>query len=425
MYHATVCKLKDLSPIRIKSDNIQLAKANGYQVIVSITAKEDDLGLYFPAGTQLSEDFCKANELVGDGKLFSNKRRVRCIRLRGELSDGFFIPITSLSYIDQDLSDLKEGQTFTHYKGSFICQQYFNEASLVLDDDCVDNSCRGKNSKNKKISHPLFFKHSKTKYLKDNVQEITEGDWLIYTEKLHGTSARVAKLPVKIELGIFKKFICTLFGITPVSYKPEILVGTRTRELGGLSSKYGAKEKVYFRKNMARKFADKLRLGETVYSEIVGYFPNGRPLLPAISKEKLGREYSSYKNTIDNSMHFKYGNDTGECSQYVYRITQIDENGVVYDLSWNQLKRRCLELGLNHVPELKVEYIDTYDYNNVLINADFLSYGRDVIDSSHIREGVVVRVENELGVKFLKHKSVDFKILEDSVADEPNIEELS
>jgi hypothetical protein len=105
-------------------------------------------------------------------------------------------------------------------------------------------------------------------------------------------------------------------------------------------------------------------------------------------------------------MRYTYGCMPNECKQFVYRITQ---DGV--DLSHFQVIKRCAELGLVPVPTLT-----TFVYDGTLETLDTLvdsfMYGCSTLDGSHIREGVVLRVENELGTQFIKSKSVDFGILE-------------
>jgi hypothetical protein len=43
--------------------------------------------------------------------------------------------------------------------------------------------------------------------------------------------------------------------------------------------------------------------------------------------------------------------------------------------------------------------------------------GPDPLDSSHIREGIVIRVESSDGVRWAKHKSFSFKCLDQSLRD--------
>lgn len=415
MYNATVCKLTNVEK-HPNADKLMIARASGAQVIVGLNSKNGDTGIFFPAGGKLSEAFCKANDLVGEKKMFDEKRRVKCIRLRGSVSEGFFIPLDSLKFIDLDLTGLTDGLEFTHYKDNLICEKYVAPSDIKQ----FKQQKGGRPSK----KHPLFKEHFDTSHLIKNIHSLVPTDTVIITLKMHGTSQRLMSAPINTNYGWLKKTLCKLIGVKPSTTDRKVLLGTRRVEIGGVEDN-GKQDNHYYRRKMARQIADKLRMGETVYSEIVGYEHTGKPIMNPISANKLGKEYQSYKNQENGSMHFKYGNDAGECSQYVYRITQTDEHGKCYDLSWNQVKKRCIELGVNHVPELAVLYLDGTNNEQVMIKAEFLAYGRDAIDSSHIREGVVVRIENSFGITCFKHKSLDFRILEDTVAEEANTEDLA
>jgi hypothetical protein len=54
--------------------------------------------------------------------------------------------------------------------------------------------------------------------------------------------------------------------------------------------------------------------------------------------------------------------------------------------------------------------------------------GPSFLDPSHIKEGVVLRIESDQGIQFLKHKSHIFKVLEGISKDDDqavDIEEIS
>ncbi len=406
MYSATICRLKNVRKAE-NSDNLQLANVEGSQVIVGLNSEENTLGIFFPSEGQLSENFCKVNDLVGPKKYFDEKRRVKCIRLRGHLSEGVWFPLSYLSYIDPDLKDLPEGLNLTEYKGHPLCHKY-----IVLSKNKVTQQ------KERPPENPLFKKHVDTPYLHKYLNYLTIGDLIILTCKMHGESNRIAKLPVDHNYGWFKRTLSKILNIKIGNFY-KVLLGSRTVEVDW----DGEKDDADHRRGVNYFVKDKLRSGETVYSEIVGYRSTGKPIMNPISKKKLG-DFKTYLNHNGESMHFKYGNEVGQCSQYVYRITQTDENGKRYDLSWNQIKKRCIELELKHVPELLVLIYDG-DKDSLMRHAELLSYGRDVVDPSHIREGVVARVENALGVNFFKYKSIDFRLLEDTVAEEVNTEDLA
>ena len=90
------------------------------------------------------------------------------------------------------------------------------------------------------------------------------------------------------------------------------------------------------------------------------------------------------------------------------------QDGYETELSWSQVKGRCKELGLEHVPELHREIIYLSNPGEIALNTSAMYVvGESVLDESHIREGVCVRIEKENGkTKTYKHKSFLFELLE-------------
>ena len=96
------------------------------------------MGVYFPVDGQLSERFCQVNDLVRrkdpetgkniGGYMEPDKRNIKAIKLRGEKSDGLYMPITSLADFCK-ISDLKVGDTVDTVNGELICQKYIPHKS--------------------------------------------------------------------------------------------------------------------------------------------------------------------------------------------------------------------------------------------------------------------------------------------------------
>ena len=86
---------------------LQIATIFGASVIVDLNTKIGDLGIYFPIDLQLSEEYCRENDLVrrkdengkaAGGYLDPNKRNIRAMRFRGSPSEGLFLPLDTLAY---------------------------------------------------------------------------------------------------------------------------------------------------------------------------------------------------------------------------------------------------------------------------------------------------------------------------------------
>lgn len=374
------------------ADRLQLASALGYTVIVGTEIKSGDIGLYFPDGTRIGYEFAVANNLIRKkdeagnniGGLFEENRRVKTVKLRGEKSEGFWIPIGSLKSFG-DVSGLKVGETFHIFSGKEICIKY----------EVITRVARP-NSKPESIMMP---KHMDTEHLRTYINNIGIGELLILTSKSHGTSFRVAKV-LKNNQKWWQKLLRIPNNVWEVAH------GSRNVVLGDKCDQ--------IRLNVRNFFDPMLRKGEAIYGEIVGFDP--MPIMPVCQNAVLGKEFVK---TYGASTTWTYGCAPGTWRVLVYRITTCNEDGFITELSWEQVKERCKELGVDHVYEFEKLIYDG-DQDRLLEHIDKLSQGPDPLDHSHIKEGVVVRIERAKP-KFVKHKSFEFKVLEGIV--EPPQEE--
>ena len=213
------------------ADRLQVATFFGSDTCVGLGVVKGEIGIYFPSDLQLSEEFCVVNHLCrkkpdgapDTGYLDPEKRNVRPIKLRGERSDGIFMPISCLEYTGVNLDDINIGDTITVVNGHEICKKYIPRGRNS------NNSAKGKGNKTRK-KHvpvaPLFTEHADTEQLAYNLGAFKPGDEIEITLKMHGTSQRTAYLPI---LKGYKRIIWDkLFGRegTPI-YDWGYVSGTR------------------------------------------------------------------------------------------------------------------------------------------------------------------------------------------------------
>jgi len=403
-YQALVCRVSTRP--HPNADKLQLATANGYQVVVGLDVKDGELGVFFGPDGQLSEEMCAANDLIGytdpetgekRGGFFAKNRRVRAQRFRGEKSDGYWTPLSSFAFTGVDLSTLTEGMQFDSLNGVPICNKYYTPATLKA------MQSGGK----QKRQNDLFAKHIDTAQLKHHINNIEPNSVIYITEKLHGTSGRFGYV---LEEKTLKRRLRDRIRRRPARTVREYnhLLGTRNTILADHTSTgfYGSEE---FRWNAIEKLVGNLHKGEILYFELVGYTTDGKPIM----SEPATDELKEIKKQYGKKMTFSYGTEPGQCDLYVYRITRVNEDGNVVELSWPQVKARCNALGIKHVPELLEAPVVFYNGSNKSLEAlvDSLMEGPSTIDSRHIREGVVVRVEGK-ETNFFKAKSFTFGVLE-------------
>lgn len=424
-YYAIITKVKNIHN-HSNADRLNLGICFGNQVVIGKDITENDLGIYFPTDGQLSQEYCDANKLQGytDEKTgevvrgyFDQKRRVRTQKFRGEKSDGFWMPISSLAFTKYNLSELKEGDQIVALNGINICNKY------------ITNVTRSKQSTNKsksktKKSFIMFHEHSDTEQLAYNIDKIKKGSVLYFTEKVHGTSGRTGYIknieyPSKIKNKINRIFNINIF---KNKEKWEYITGTRRVILDDFndSAKIGFYGSNDFRKIYHDKFINTLKKGETIYYEIVGWVNKDLTVMGIVDNTKI--KDKEFIKRYGNKTIFKYGCKEDESDIWVYRITMSNEDGEEVDYSWNMVKERCNQLGIKHVPEVNIPVVYDGIIENLKDLCEELCDGPSTIDPSHIREGIVVRIDYNNHWKAYKHKNFNFKVLEGIIKDSETID---
>ena len=264
-------------------------------------------------------------------------------------------------------------------------------------------------------STATFPMHIDTAQFRDNAEWIADlfaKDEIEITisEKCHGSSHRYGYTLDDIEPNVFQNILKKVgFKIKP-KQEYKYMSGTRRVILRGGEVGYYKNED--FRHNACLPFYNQLRKGELVYFEIVGWAGTNERIMGPQDTTKL--KDGLMCKLYGDKMEYNYNCKPGEFDVYVYRIAMVNPDGFVIDLPWKQVKERCYSLGVKHTPEL---------YNNAWLVKDcppenlvelvtFSAVGPSVIDKTHIREGVVIRVDDAHGTRFFKYKSFEFGVLE-------------
>ena len=131
MYKAYVTRIKNLRK-HSNADRLQVGECFGNNVIVSLDYKENQLGIYFPVDGKLGIEYATENNLLRKkdengknigGYLDPDKRNITAIKLRGEKSDGLFMPLESLEKFT-DIKTLTEGTQIDILNKVTICEKY-------------------------------------------------------------------------------------------------------------------------------------------------------------------------------------------------------------------------------------------------------------------------------------------------------------
>lgn len=424
MYQAMVARVRTRP--HPNADRIQLADVCEHTVIVGKDVQNDQLGIFFPPEGQLSEEFAEANNLVrrkdehgnNVGGFFEPNRRVRRQPFRGVKSEGFWMPLSCLDYLEElDKGILTAGLQFDTIAGHEICRKYVTPATRRA------MSARDRQARK---AHPSFPKHIDTKQLKYEIGDIQPGSLIWPTEKVHGTSGRFGL--VYVEEQDTRSWWQRLFGLAKPFRGWQYVNGSRNIVLldGDPRAFY---ESEAFRTAAVQPLLDRLHHDEIIYFEIVGYTDTGQAIMPSGSTDKLDKEIQT---TYGKTMSWTYGCDQSgmlgpKFHMYVYRIAKCGKDGHYVDLTWPQVRARCYELDLDHVPEIvpiPLFYAGEESKEGLLDLVSDWTVGPSLIDSRHIREGVVLRVEGPFGgPKWLKNKSWEFGVMEGYIkADESHVD---
>lgn len=461
-YTAFITRLKNLHK-HPNADRLQIGECFGNAVVVSMEYTDNQLGIYFPCDGKLSVEFAEANNLLRKkdengnnigGYMDPEKRNVTALKLRGEKSDGLFLPLEALKDFG-DITTLTEGMKIDVWNGHLICEKYIPRKQNRTGSVTAGNRTRKKHVP----TAPLFTEHADTEQLAYNLGAFKTGDLIEISLKMHGTSQRTAYLPVF--QGYKRTFWDKLFKRegTPV-YDWGYVSGTRRVVLDNFDGGfYGSNE---FREQHSKFFEGKLLKGEEVYYEVVGFTHTGAPIMSTASNKKLNdKEFvKQYGDTtvfsygcVPDGKKTMYGYDdegafaiTEACPQsemYVYRMTMTNEDGDVVEYTPDYMRYRCAQMGVKTVQVFEKFYIPedqllqssedgspvwvpvTNPGEYVLERAERYFDGPDPVGKTHVREGVVVRIINRPKFCAYKHKNWFFKALEGIVsveADAPDME---
>ena len=453
MYKAYITQLKNVRP-HPNADRLLLGDCFGNTVCVSTEYQEGQIGIYFPTDGQVSVEYAEYNNLLRKkddagnnigGYMDPNKRNVCAIKLRGEKSDGLFMPLESLVWAG-DISTLNVGDAIDIWNGKEICKKYIpNRKPKTVAGGAGSRAAR----KAKHTIAPTFFEHVDTEQLAYNLSAFKPGDEIEITLKMHGTSQRT---------GYHKTYQGQKRTIWDKIFKRE---GQAIYDWGGVSGTRRVVLESYdggfygdnhFREQHSKFFEDKLWKGETVYYEVVGFTDTGAPIMASCENSKV--KDKEFTKQYGKTTTFSYGCRLGQLNGmikdkeivdnvaivypvsdiYVYRMTMTNEDGNVVEYTPDFMRYRCEQMGAKTVPVLWKGIIpenpataedDTVSAGEWIMKVAEQFYdGPDPIGKTHVREGVVVRIINRPTFRAYKHKNFFFKVLEGIIKDTAEVAEM-
>lgn len=377
-------------------DNVVSTPLFGLAAIVGKNSAVGDLGIFIPCESQLSEEFCRENNLYRHAELnkdptqkgyIEDNRRVRAIKFRGNPSNCLFMPLSSLAYTGIDLDTLLIGDEFDTINGHEICKKYVAKRN-------ASREMAVQPKKKSRVDEKHMPQHFDTLNYFKFMDTIAPEETVIITQKLHGTSIRIGHTLVKRPLGIRSK-IAKMLGVQVLETDHDYVYGSRKV----IKDANNPEQMHYYDADIwteeGKKLLGILPKNYLVYGELVGYTADGK---------EIQKDYT-------------YNLPVGQCEMYVYRIAIVNEDGHVTDLMWDSVKKVCSDLGIKHVPEIArmkkedldiAQYVDARYFDNPLGGHKNCLYlgNNDLVD-----EGVCIRAENPVRIykakspKFLEHET--------------------
>jgi hypothetical protein len=410
-YAAVVCRLP--KPVDLEGlDNLVGLQVLGSQALVSRDSNYADLALVFTAGTQLSEEFAYKNNLHRHGDknedqsqtgYLEDNRHVRALKLRGHSSSALVLHLHSVAYIKGvNIDEFKEGDTFDRIGDHEICKKYVNKRAYK----------ERQFEKNKKVFTRVDAKFLPVHYDTDsyfkNSHIIPEDRDVTVTQKLHGTSVRIANTIVQRKL-TWKDKLAHKVGATIAHTEYDYVYGSRrvVKDANNPSHVHFYDTDIWSLKGAELKGL--IPQGYLVYGELVGWTPEGAAL------------QSKYTYNVPHPL----------AELYVYRVATINPEGVVTDLTFDQIIEFCRDRGLKVVPLLwrgKYKDFKPEDWVDFPGHPTLHNYHEDgypqavpLSKDSPCDEGVVIRADG-LAPYTLKAKSETFvqhdnKVTADGVLD--------
>lgn len=455
-YLAKIVKLSNLRK-HSNADRLQVTTIDGNNVITDLKAQEGDYYIFFPLESCLNKEFLSWSNSFEDGsqnqdqnvKGFFNKYgRVRAIKLRGEKSEGYVVPLNTLKnwLLSKNIEvfiidDTLVNKEFDSYNDIVLCEKYIPKTTNM---NSSSNSSK-KNARVAKISKLIdnqFRFHIDTSHLKKHIYRINPEDIISITKKLHGTSFVIAKILCNKKLS-FLELILSLLGININNKEYQTIWSSRKvvknanrnstlyerainqarfwlnnpsyfftdirvfllNPIKSIRSTYYSSSNHFYSYDLWGDIAQKVEYalvdGITFYGEAVGYT----------------------KNNSYIQKPYDYGCSIGEFKVYIYRITMTNSSGFVIELSSEQTKKYCEKYNLSYVPEIYhgkaghlfptlSSYEMDIDYWRKLfieeLSHKYLEQDCDICNNKVPAEGIVLRKEVPLEIEVYKHKSFRF-----------------
>lgn len=338
-YLAKVVRLKNLRK-HSNADRLQCVAVDFNNVITGLDAQDGNLYIYFPLECEINKDYLSYTDSFRDKTLNKNQEkagffemkkngwggRVKAVKLRGEKSEGYIVPVHTFDqWLEKDFDwEEWEGKEFDTINDVEICRKF-----VVRKIGGGLGNRQAKKPKVSKIIEGQFKFHVDTAQLKKNIHRIDPYDTIRISYKYHGTSVVLARVICKKPLKWYEK-AAKKIGLNVVDFRYDLVVSSR--KVVKNDNMDDAKKHDHFYdtdvwNQIGQFYGDCIEEGISIYGEIVGYTPTGAGIQGL----------------------YDYGMKENSCDFFVYRITQTNAAGISYEFTHEQTREYCQKYGLRYV----------------------------------------------------------------------------
>lgn len=401
---------------------LKLAHIQGYNIIVGIDEQPGKF-VYFPTNSVINPQFLSYANLYRDNTLNGNPEktgmfepngRVKAIKLKGTVSEGFLLPLNILqdfimSSVNKELTDedCPNGLEFDDVqeggKSFWLSRKYIiPEPTRQAPQNGERGNSHRKHKGIKKFSRIIenqFNFHYDTILLRKMPTVLGPNDLISITSKWHGTSGISAYIKCKHSLSLREKFAGWIAGRRDLFDDYDYVYSSRSV----IKNQFENKEKsTGFYNSNVWNIADKylrpyLVKGMTLYYEICGYLPTGGYIQ---KNYDYGCVIPESSEEYEQGVNYKI---------MIYRITMTNVDGIIHEFSAREVQQWCINHGLTPVNEFYYGFAkdlypnlpkDAEDWSNkfmeMMANDDrfFMEKKSPDCNNKVPHEGIVIKKED-------------------------------
>lgn len=403
------------------ADRLQCFNVKFNNVISDLTAKENDLYVYFPLECALDKQFLSDLNLFSDVSLnkdktkkgyFPSAGRVKCLKLRGERSEGLILPVSQINeWFKEEVITEKDVDTeFDTINDKLFVTKY----QIPIKNTGTPRNLDKKIKRESRIVDLQYRIAEDTVQLKRYIHDISPEDYITVAYKAHGCNFSVGKVLCKRPLKWYEKFLKSI-GVKIDDKEYSLVFASRRvvkNEFADKESNHFYEEDIWSR--AAQRISDKIQNTVNLHCEIVGFLSTGAAI-------QNGYDYNCGPNEFDI---------------YVYRGFTVAPTGEVFEFTTPQLIKYCDKNGLKTVPifyygRAKDKYteikVDENWHQNFLANLirDYTEKDCFICKNKVPEEGICL-IKNDNYFQAAKLKSFNFLSRESAELDKgnENIEDL-